>query len=259
MITPLPQISPRQEHIVTLVRTNGYMSNEDLAQHFNVAVQTIRRDVGFLADKGFLCRHHGGATPVSTVENIAYNERQILNFNAKEAIGRYAAALIPDRSSLFINIGTTTESFARALSTHHDLRVITNNLHVASLISGRTDFKTIIAGGQVRPQDGAIVGAGAIDSLAAFRAEFGVIGISGIEEDGTLLDFDLDEIQCARAIIRHSRRVLLLADHTKFSRHPMGRVGDLSDIDDLITDRPVSAEFQEHLTNASVTLHIASG
>ena len=100
-----------------------------------MAVQTSRRDVGFLADKGVLSRHHGGATPGSTVENIAYNERQILNFNAKEAIGRYAAALIPDRSSLFINIGTTTESFARALSTHPDLRVITNTLHVASLIS----------------------------------------------------------------------------------------------------------------------------
>lgn len=84
-----------------------------------------------------------------------------------------------------------------------------------------------------------------------------MIGISGIAEDGTLLDFDLSEIQCARTILRNSQRVLLLADHTKFSRLPMGRVGGLADIDDLITDRPVSEEFKALLDAANVTLHIA--
>ncbi|MBS1085117.1 DeoR/GlpR family DNA-binding transcription regulator [Gluconobacter sphaericus] len=251
------QTSPRQEQIVRLVRSQGYMANEDMAQHFGVAVQTIRRDVTYLAGLGLLSRHHGGATPVSTVENLDYDARQILNSASKTAIGRYAAALIPDRSSLFINIGTTTEAFARALTNHRDLRIVTNNLHVASLVSGRADFHTVLAGGQLRPRDGAILGATAIETLSSFRTEFGVIGISGIEEGGTLLDFDLSEIQCARTIIRHSRRVLLLADHTKFSRRPMGRVGNLEDIDDLITDRPVSEAFQRYLDAAGVTLHVA--
>jgi len=134
---------------------------------------------------------------------------------------------------------------------------VTNNLHVASLISGRPDFRTVIAAGELRPKDGAILGAAAIETLDSFRTEFGVIGISGIADDGTLLDFDLNEIQCARTIIRNSRRVLLLADHTKFSRQPMGRVGGLADIDDLITDRPVSDAFQALLDAANVTLHIA--
>ncbi len=108
----------------------------------------------------------------------------------------------------------------------------------------------------MRPHDGGIVGAGATESLSGFRADFGVIGISGIEEDGTLLDFDLDEIQCARAIIRHARRVILLADHTKFTRKPVGRVGDLSMIDDFVTDRAPSEEFQTHLETNNVTLHV---
>ncbi|GEK96223.1 DeoR family transcriptional regulator [Gluconobacter kanchanaburiensis NBRC 103587] len=254
-LEPSP-VSPRQDGIVRLVRSAGYMANEDMARHFGVAVQMIRRDVTQLAELGLLCRHHGGATPVSTVENLDYDARQILNSAAKNAIGQYAASLIPDRSSLFINIGTTTEAFARALSSHRDLRIVTNNLHVASLVSGRSDFHTVIAGGQLRPQDGAILGAAAIETLSSFHTEFGVIGISGIEEDGTLLDFDLSEIQCARTIIRNSRRVLLLADHTKFNRRPMGRVGELEDIDDLITDRPVSEAFQRRLEQAGVTLHI---
>ncbi|GEL01478.1 DeoR family transcriptional regulator [Swaminathania salitolerans] len=232
------------------------MSNEDLAQTLGVTVQTIRRDLTHLADAGLLARYHGGASPSSSVENIAYTERRGLHSRAKDAIGAVAARLIPDGASLFINIGTTTEAFARALTGHRDLHVITNNLHVAAAFAGRRDFRTVIAGGLVRPQDGGIVGAGATESLSGFRAEFGVIGISGIEEDGTLLDFDLDEIQCARAIMRHARRVVLLADHTKFSRHPVGRVGDLSNIHDFVTDRLPQPEFCARLEAANVTLHI---
>lgn len=250
-------LSTRHERILRIVRASGYVANEDMARKFDVAVQTIRRDIAFLAERDLLCRHHGGASSVSTVENLEYGARQVLNSGIKSAIGRYAATLIPDRSSLFINIGTTTEAFARALDSHRDLRIVTNNLHVASLVSGREDFRTVLAGGQLRPRDGAILGAAAIETLSSFRTEFGVIGISGIDEDGTLLDFDLAEIQCARAIIQNSRRVLLLADHTKFMRHPMGRVGMLADIDDLITDRPVSPEFEKLLTEAKVALHIA--
>ncbi|WP_050801402.1 DeoR/GlpR family DNA-binding transcription regulator [Gluconobacter morbifer] len=251
------QITPRQEQIVRLVRRQGYISNEELAQHFGVVVQTIRRDVGYLSDNTLLCRCHGGAMPISTVENIAYHDRQVLNPGSKDAIGRYGARLIPDRSSLFINIGTTTEAFARNLTGHRDLRIVTNNLQVASLVARRLDFRTVIVGGELRPQDGGILGASATEALAGFRMEYGVIGISGIDEDGTLLDFDLAEIQCARTIIRNSRRVLLLADHTKFARRPTGKVGDLSEIDDLITDRPLPEAFQERLEIAGVTLHIA--
>ncbi len=248
--------TPRHRQIVALVQAHGFMSNEDLAQRLGVTVQTIRRDLNALAETGHVARYHGGASPSSSTENIAYGERQTLHSRAKDAIGACAAALIPDGSSLFINIGTTTEAFARALTGHRDLHIITNNLHVAVALSPRRDFRTVLAGGLVRPQDGGIIGAGATESLSGFRADFGVIGISGIEEDGTLLDFDLDEIQCARAIMRHARRVILLADHTKFTRKPVGRVGDLTMIDDFVTDRLPSAEFRTQLETKNVTLHV---
>ncbi|NVN04241.1 DeoR/GlpR transcriptional regulator [Asaia spathodeae] len=248
--------TPRHRQIVALVQAHGFMSNEDLAQRLGVTVQTIRRDLNALAETGHVARYHGGASPTSSTENIAYGERQTLHSRAKDAIGACAAALIPDGSSLFINIGTTTEAFARALTGHRDLHIITNNLHVAVALSPRRDFRTVLAGGLVRPQDGGIIGAGATESLSGFRADFGVIGISDVEEDGTLLDFDLDEIQCARAIMRHARRVILLADHTKFTRKPVGRVGDLTMIDDFVTDRIPSAEFRTQLETANVTLHV---
>jgi len=251
-------LPPRLRDIVSMVHARGYIPNEDLARHFNVAVQTIRRDVNRLAEEGHVARHHGGAGVPSSVENIAYGERQILNRREKDAIGRTAARLLPANASLFINIGTTTEAFAGTLGEHAGLRVITNNLHVAALLSPRTDYKVVVTGGTIRAHDGGIVGSSATDSLAAFRADFGIIGISGIDEDGSLLDFDLEEIHCARTIMRNARRVILLADHTKFQRRPMGRVGHLSEVHDFVTDREPTPHFRTLFNEAGVRIHIAN-
>jgi len=247
----------RHAAILALVRARGYVSNEELARHFDVTVQTIRRDVNMMAEQALLARHHGGAGLPSSVENIAYTERQILNRREKEAIGRSAAAIIPNNASLFINIGTTTEAFAQALLGHESLRVITNNLHVASMLSPRADFKVVVTGGTVRSHDGGIVGPAATAALSDFRADFGVIGISGIEDDGTMMDFDGAEIECARAIMSNARRVILLADHTKFSRHPLGRVGNITAVHDFFTDRAPPSRIRDILAKAGIGLHIA--
>src|SRR3546814_12969198 len=111
------------------------------------------------------------------------------------AIGRRVAAEIPDDSSLFINIGTTTEAVARALLEHSGLRVITNNLNVAQILTGNPTFEVIIAGGVVRNRDGGIVGASATDLIQQFRVDIGVIDISAIAEDGSMPDFDYHAVR----------------------------------------------------------------
>lgn len=247
----------RHQRILSLIRQRGYVSNEELAREFGVTVQTVRRDMNALAEAGRLSRLHGGAGIASSTENIAYAERQVLNLPEKEAIARMAAAEIPDRSSLFINIGTTTEALARALLGHHELRVITNNLNVAALLSSRTDFSVVVTGGPVRNRDGGIVGQAASDMIAEFRVDFGIIGISGIDEDGSLLDFDYDEIRAARAILRNSRRTFLLADHTKFSRRPMVRMGSITEVSALFTDQPPPPAIRQLMAEHGVACHAA--
>ncbi len=108
-------------------------------------------------------------------------------------------AHIPAHSSLFINIGTTTEAVARELLNHQDLRFITNDLHVALQLSANPNFSVVIAGGTVRNRDGGVVGQSANDMIAQFRVDIAVIGISGIDEDGTLLDYDYDEVRAAQS------------------------------------------------------------
>ncbi len=249
-------VSRRREGIVDLVQNRGYVSIEDLAENFEVTPQTIRRDINELSDQAMLRRYHGGAGLPSSVENLAYPARQVLCQEEKRLIARMAARQIPDNASLFLNIGTTTEEVARALLGHKGLRVITNNLNIALLLSRRRDFEVIVAGGVVRSRDGGIIGASAVDLIRQFKVDYGIIGISGIDMDGTLLDFDYREVRVAQAIVENSRKVYLVADHTKFGRNAMVRLGEMSQISALFTDKRPPAALVRNITAADVELNI---
>ena len=247
----------RHEQIVRLVREQGFVTIGALAERFDVTPQTVRRDINILSGQGLLQRHHGGAGPVLSTENVDYTDRQILCLTEKQVIARLVADYIPPRSSLFINIGTTTEEVAKALCGHDRLRVITNNLNVAKILSGTEGMEIIVSGGVVRHKDCGIVGEAATDFLRQFKVDFGIIGISGIDADGTLLDFDYREVRAARTIMDNSRKVLLVTDHTKFGRNAMVRLGGIEEIDALFTNRRPSGELLEIMHRADVELHVA--
>ncbi len=229
-------LSERQEAILHRAREAGRVMVEDLAARFGVSSQTIRKDLNELCEQRYLMRVHGGATLSSTVENVGYDARREIAREEKVAIGRAAAALIPEPASLFINIGTTTEAVAEALLQRSGLMIITNNITVATLMRPYPSLQVIIAGGVVRSSDGGIVGEAAVDFIRQFKVDYAVIGISAIDLDGSLLDFDFREVKVAQAIIENARRVVLVADATKFERTAPVRMGHLSQVDVFVTD-----------------------
>lgn len=250
--------NPRQAAILDLVRDSGTLSVEALAERFEVTLQTVRRDVGLLAEAGLLARFHGGVrAPASTTDNLAYRQRREMHADAKRGIARALAREVPAGCSLFLNIGTTTEAVAQELMQHRSLRVITNNLNVAATLSGNADCEVIVAGGVVRSRDRGIIGEATLDFIRQFRVDIGVIGISGIEDDGTLRDFDYREVKVARAIIEQSREVWLAADHSKFNRPAMVELGRFAQIDALFTDRPPPPPFETLLREAGVRCVVA--
>jgi DeoR family glycerol-3-phosphate regulon repressor len=255
---PQPNLT-RPAAIEAMVRQRGFVTIESLATQFHVTVQTIRRDLAQLADAGRVARFHGGAGLPSSVENIDYSTRKVLNLAEKNHIAQLVAKHIPNQSSLLMNIGTTNEAVARALVHHEELRVITNSLNVAQFFARETDFKVIVTGGTVRNRDGGVVGQSACDMIDEFRVDIGVIGISGIDADGTLLDYDYDEVRAAQAIIRNARKVFLVADYTKFTRRPLVRLGSLSQISALFTDQSPPKPIRKLLTANGVSLHVVGG
>ena len=251
--------NPRQAALLEAVREQGSASVEALAQRFQVTLQTVRRDVGLLASAGLLARFHGGVRlPGSTTENIGYPLRQRLNHEAKQRIAAAVAERVPDDCSLIINIGTTTEAIAEELLRRRKgLRVITNNLNVAAILADKPDFEVIVAGGMVRSRDRGIIGEATVDFIRQFRVDIGLIGISAIEVDGTLRDFDYREVKVARAIIEASRQVWLACDHSKFNRPAMVQLARLSEIDALFTDTLPPEPFPALLAEAGVDLLVA--
>jgi DeoR family glycerol-3-phosphate regulon repressor len=250
-------LNRRQAQIVERAQSDGFVSIDGLAAALDVTPQTIRRDINLLCSLGLLRRYHGGASLPTNTSNIDYDARRDMMREEKERIGQLVAAHIPDGASLFLNIGTTTEAVARALLGHRDLRIITNNLNVAMLLSQGHDFEITVAGGRLRGHDMAVVGEATVDFINQFKVDYGIIGISGIDPDGTLLDFDYREVKVAQAIIANARQVFLATDHTKFGRRAMVKLGPVSVLDALFTDCPLAPEFDAILQAQGVALHIA--
>lgn len=236
-------IPQRQSEILNIARMLGRVTVEDLSRRFEVSAQTIRKDLNELCERRSLTRVHGGAIIASGVENLAYEARRFVAAEEKRAIGAAAAALIPNGSSLFINIGTTTEEVASALHSHEELLVITNNLNVAMQLYRLPRIEVVVAGGSVRRTDGAVIGSAANSLIQQFKVDYAIVGASAIDAEGALLDFDYREVQAAQAIIANARNVILVADSTKFRRTAPVRIGHISQVHTFVTDAALPADL----------------
>jgi DeoR family glycerol-3-phosphate regulon repressor len=251
-------IHPRQRRLLELVRQRSSMTVEDLAASLEVTPQTVRRDIRTLASARLLARYHGGVGLPSSVQNVAYLQRQAMHADGKSRIARAVAERLPHDCSVILNIGTTTEAVAAALVRHTGLRVVTNNLNVAATLSDNPACEVLVAGGVVRTHDRGIVGEATVGFIEQFRVDVAIIGISGIDDDGTLRDFDAREVKVSQTIIEHAREVWLVADRSKFGRHAFVRQADLRQVDVLFTDEPPPARFASVIREAGCELVIAA-
>jgi DeoR family glycerol-3-phosphate regulon repressor len=249
-------LNPRQQTLLECVRKHGTISVEELAQQLNVTTQTVRRDVKAMVDASLLARYHGGVGLLSSTENIAYPERQVMHADAKRRIGRTVAARVPDGCSLILNLGTTTEEVARALQQHKNLHVVTNNLNVANSLASNPALEVIIAGGVVRARSrhrrrGHHRFHPPVQGGHRHHRHFQ-------HRDGwRLRDFDAREVKVAQTIIEQSRQVWLVADASKFGRQALVKMAHLSQIDVLFTDAPPPPELATLLAETDVEVVIA--
>ena len=246
----------RRKKLLKFLNNRGYATIEELAQHFQVTPQTMRKDINTLAESGHVQRFHGGVGMPLGTKNILYTERKLLFAEEKKQIAEQLARHIPDGASLCINIGTTTEAVARALLGHRNLRILTNNLNVARICAENPTFEVLIAGGRVRSHDMGVTGLGTERFIREFRMDFGVIGISGIDEKGCLLDYDYREVSAARAIIECSRHVFLACDNSKFGRPAMVSAGQVNQLEAIFSNAPLEDSWQKMIRDAGVELYL---
>ena len=238
-------LNQRQEQILDDLRHLGIVDVEALTDKFRVTSQTIRRDLGELCDRGLAIRTHGGARRMVSTSSIGYEDRRLNKRIEKNKIGMIAASLIPDNCSIILNIGTTTEQVARALTDHKGLFVLSNNINVIQIFRNSKMRDLVIVGGGVRQSDGAIVGDEAVDFISNYKLDYAVIGASSIETDGSVLDFDNREVAVARTILKNARTRILVVDSSKFERSAPVRICTLAELDYVILDSPPPREFHK--------------
>ena len=251
-------LNKRQHDILSLAEKEGYVSVENLAETFEVTQQTIRRDINNLCDQELLTRTHGGAFFSSGVRNFAYKSRKSLASDEKKEIADVVAAIIPDNSSIVINIGTTTEQVAESLLSHQGLKVITNNINIVNIFAQSNNAEVWLAGGKVRNLDSAVIGIHTANFIKQFKVDYAVVGVSAIDNDGALVDFDSEEVLVSRAIFKHCRKLILVADNFKFERTAPMLIGNISEIDTLVTNIQPSPEIINICNKNNVEIIVVS-
>ncbi|WED24841.1 DeoR/GlpR family DNA-binding transcription regulator [Vibrio sp. JC009] len=250
--------NPRQDKLLQLVIDKGYCTVEELAEILEVSTQTIRRDIKKLSDERLLVRHHGGASSPSSTVNLDYEIRKVSETEEKNAIGERITQMIPDNSTIFLTIGTTTEIIASHLLKKNNIQVITNSLRVANVLHTNKSFDVLIPSGKVRAKNGGIVGTEALEFIKNFRFDYMITSAGSMDVDGTLLEYDLNETAIAQEVMKSARNVFVALDSTKYVPKGSIELGNVKEATVFFTDVKPSAEICDLLEGNDVKLEICN-
>lgn len=226
----------RQYSILEWVREQEHVEVEDIAKRFGVTTQTIRRDINRLCEQGLLRRRYGGVSLPSSASNSPVGEHPIRNLQAKQQMARRVAADIPENATVSLGVGSSIELVAQALIHHQSLRILTNNLSVASALSGNPGIEVIVSGGQYRHNDHDVVGPEVTNFFSSFITDYGIISTGSMDLKHGLMDYDIREAEVSRAIISNTRARLLVADHSKWTLNSHCKVASFKYVDRFYTD-----------------------
>lgn len=249
----------RHQQIIDIVQQKGYESVSSLCKTLKVSAVTIRKDLKLLEKAGKLFRTHGGASntnPFTTDRPV--NEKEMMQIQEKKAIGKKAAAYITADDSIIIASGTTMLALAREITPQKKLVVITSALQVASELLKHSNLDIIQLGGTVRQSSSSVVGRYAEDILKDFFCTKLYLGVDGIDFEFGLTTSTPMEAQLNKSMISVVQKVIVLADHTKFGKRGFSRICGLQDIDEIITDKGISAATVEQCRRLGIKITIAS-
>ena len=252
-------VTARRERILEMIKGSGYLAIEDLAAHFRVTPQTIRGDLNRLADAGRLVRHHGGASIPSSVANTSYADRHGEFAREKTRIAEALALWLPDRSSVFLSLGTTTLAAARALRIRRQLKVITNNLEAAQVLVAQPGIEVIVLGGRLEARNLGVSGTSTLAAVEQYRADVCVFSVGGVDADGNLLDYHESEVAVVRSMMQRARKSVLVIDHSKFGRTASVRIGPITEVSAIVTDKALPADLRSLLRRHPVEVLMPRG
>ncbi|MBV8375990.1 MAG: DeoR/GlpR transcriptional regulator [Verrucomicrobia bacterium] len=255
-------VLPARRHLelVELIRSRGQMTVNELANHFTVSGDTVRRDLDLLAGQGLIKRTHGGAVAMDNLvhQDSPFTQRMSTRVPAKRRIARAAARLISDGETLLINGGSTTKLFAAELAERRNLTVVTNNLGLPATLPTDCCSNVYILGGEYNGDAQVTVGPVGFVSAGNITVDSAVIGVGGIAIKEGLTTTVLEECSMILAMICAARRTIVLADATKFGHRSFAHIAPLERIQILVTDEAPPKDLAQALHESGVEVIVAA-
>lgn len=253
----------RQNKIVDLVLENGEVDIAKISEIFGVSEMTARRDLNELDRRGLLRRVHGGAIAnLGRSYEPSFQTRAVKNQAAKTAIGLKAAELVYDGDSIALDVGTTTLEIVSGLRGKRNLTVVTSCLQIATKIvdqiSLEIDARLILTGGIVRPRELSMIGPIPEQVYQDLHVDKAFIGIGGISLEDGLTEFNIEDTQIKRMMIRSAREKIVVVDGAKFGVTTFASVAPLSAIDTIVTDTSAPAHMVEEIRKRGVEVILAN-
>lgn len=238
----------RREKIVQLVRSQGELSTEELAQVVGVSIETVRRDLSTLDKLGELERVHGGAVaPHGLHVEDSLSVRRKVAADEKLAIGRVAAERLPDGATIFLDLGTTIDAVVKCIRSDFRGTVFTTSLRAALKLADFPAIDVILPGGRIRADEGSVSGMMTSNFLRDFFPDVALISIGAISADGDISDFNLDDIHIKELVLENARSAVVLADSTKFHKTAPYRLCSVSDLAGVLTTTKLESHIAERI------------
>lgn len=250
----MANVEPRAQHILAALFEHGRVSVKEVADHFRVSHETVRRDLKQLEREGHLRCVYGGGVKVRRDTDEPILDRVRLNAREKARLAAVAATLLKKDLKIFVDIGSTTLAFAKHLKDWPGVTVYTNSLDIIQLLLDAGHPRLFCAGGAIEPRQRGFFGQGTLDLISRHYFDMAFVGIASVDPELGFMDFSADESSVRRALRRHSRQVVMMADVTKFGHPNSICTFGFSDIDVLVTDAAIPARFLGKFEQTKVSI-----
>ncbi|NLB90556.1 MAG: DeoR/GlpR transcriptional regulator [Clostridiales bacterium] len=251
--------SNRIEEMLAYINNNFLVSMEELCQHFDVSLSTVRRDVAQLQKAGKISKVYGGVQSTQEKELIAYHARKVQNEKAKSLIGRLAANYVKDGDVIFIDSGTTTREMVSHLADRQNLVIITHSLTVINEASLLPNATVIVLPGILNRQTGSFTGSITTNELGGYNITTAFMAASGYSLHGQVTNSSMEEFEIKQAAVQQCKQRILLLDGSKFGKNGLLTYANINEFSHLISNEKPPAIYSDALAKAKVSLIVADG
>lgn len=246
----------RRGEILQKLMMDGRVVVNELAEKYEVTEETIRRDLEKLETDGYAKKTYGGAVRNDNMTSeLPYTVRKQTNVSGKKYIAEIIGSLISDGDSLLLDASTTALFTVKSIFTKHNLTLVTNSVEILLDLPQGHDWNIVSTGGSYRSESMSFYGAAAEEVVEKYYADYAILSCKGFDVDKGMTDGRETYAMLKKAFIRSAKKVILAVDHTKFNKISFVRLGELEDIDIVVTDVEPDEKWKQIFREKGIELY----